>query len=118
MPSVCVIGSQWGDEGKGKVVDVLGENADYVIRYQGGNNAGHTVIIEGEKYTFHALPSGVLRGIRSLIASEVVLDPRQLHKELKNFGSADIGIDPRTAIIMPWHNIMDNAREAYRQKSM
>ncbi|MCG2717286.1 MAG: adenylosuccinate synthetase, partial [Nanoarchaeota archaeon] len=117
MTAVCVIGSQWGDEGKGKVVDILGEKADYVVRYQGGNNAGHTVIIEGKKYTFHALPSGTLRGIRSLIASEVVLDPRQLVKEIEGLDrEVDLGIDPRTTIIMPWHNDIDIAREAERKK--
>jgi len=115
---VCVIGAQWGDEGKGKVVDILGENSDYIVRYQGGNNAGHTIVIEGKKYTFHALPSGVLRGKRSLIASEVVLDPRQLTEEIKNFGGdVNLGIDPRTAIIMPWHNDLDIARENARKKS-
>lgn len=117
MPVACVIGAQWGDEGKGKLVDVLGENADYVVRYQGGNNAGHTVVFDGKKYTFHALPTGVLRGIRSLVASEVVLDPRQLVKEIKQFGGkVNMGIDYRTAITMPWHNDLDFAREAYREK--
>ena len=117
MPALCVIGAQWGDEGKGKLVDILGENADYIVRYQGGNNAGHTIVVQGKKYTFHALPSGVLRGVRSLIASEVVLDPRQLVKEIKNFdGELNLGIDPRTAIIMPWHNELDVAREKDRKK--
>ncbi len=115
---VCIIGAQWGDEGKGKVVDILDENADYIVRYQGGNNAGHTIVVEGKTYTFHALPAGVLRGKRSLIASEVVLDPRQLDKEIKTFeGDVNLGIDPRTAIIMPWHNDLDIARENARKKS-
>ncbi len=118
MPALCVIGAQWGDEGKGKLVDILGETADCIVRYQGGNNAGHTVIVNGKKYTFHALPAGVLRGIRSLIASEVVLDPRQLVKEIEGFGKqVNLGIDPRTSIIMPWHNELDNAGEASRKKS-
>jgi len=117
MTGICVIGSQWGDEGKGKLVDILGEDADYVVRYQGGNNAGHTVVADGETNFFHAMPTGVLRGIRSLIASEVVLDPRQLVKELKKFGKdVNIGIDPRTAIIMPYHNDLDIAREKERKK--
>jgi len=60
MPALCVIGAQWGDEGKGKLVDILGETADCIVRYQGGNNAGHTVVVKGKKYTFHALPAGGL----------------------------------------------------------
>lgn len=117
MPAVCVIGSQWGDEGKGKVVDILGENADYVIRYQGGNNAGHTVVIDGKKNASHILPSGVFReDIRVLIASKVVLDPRQLTEEMGGFGDINLGIDPRTAIIMPWHNDLDKANEIARKK--
>lgn len=118
MPALCVIGAQWGDEGKGKLVDILGETADTIVRYQGGNNAGHTVIVNGKKYTFHALPAGVLRGIRSLIASEVVLDPRQLVKEIENFDEKlNLGIDPRTSIIMPWHNDLDNVKEDVMKKS-
>lgn len=118
MPALCVIGAQWGDEGKGKLVDVIGETADYIVRYQGGNNAGHTVIVNGKKYTFHALPAGVLRDIRSLIGSEVVLDPRQLVEEIKKFGkTVNLGIDPRTSIIMPWHNDLDSARENDMKKS-
>jgi adenylosuccinate synthase len=118
MPALCVIGAQWGDEGKGKLVDILGETADYIVRYQGGNNAGHTIVVEGKKYTFHALPAGILRGKRSLIASEVVLDPRQLVNEMKNFEEKpNLGIDPRTSIIMPWHNELDAARENDMKKN-
>lgn len=118
MPATCVIGAQWGDEGKGKVVDLLGAYANRIVRFQGGNNAGHTVVIDKE-YALHALPVGVLRGIRSLIASEVVLDPRQLVKEIKNFDwDINLGIDPRTAIIMPWHNHMDIAMEEARKKDI
>ncbi|MDP2908296.1 MAG: adenylosuccinate synthase [Nanoarchaeota archaeon] len=118
MPAICVIGAQWGDEGKGKLVDILGETADVIVRYQGGNNAGHTIVVDGKKYTFHALPSGVLRGVRSLIASEVVLDPRQLFDEVEKFKTdINLGIDPRTSIIMPWHNDLDNIGEESRKKS-
>ncbi len=118
MPALCVIGAQWGDEGKGKLVDILGETADCIVRYQGGNNAGHTIVVDGKKYTFHALPAGVLRNIRSLIASEVVLDPRQLFNEIEKFGgSVNLGIDPRTGIIMPWHNDLDNAGENAMKKN-
>ncbi|MBM3200691.1 adenylosuccinate synthase [Candidatus Woesearchaeota archaeon] len=118
MPGICVIGAQWGDEGKGKLVDIIGESADCIVRYQGGNNAGHTIVVQGKKYTFHALPAGVLRGKRSLIASEVVLDPRQLYSEMKKFeGELNLGIDPRTSIIMPWHNDLDNVGEESRKKT-
>jgi len=118
MPALCVIGAQWGDEGKGKLVDILGETADCIVRYQGGNNAGHTVVVKGKKYTFHALPAGVLNGVRSLIASEVVLDPRQLVKEIEGFEHpVNLGIDPRTSVIMPWHNELDTAGEADRKKA-
>lgn len=113
MPGLIIVGSQYGDEGKGKVVDVLSENADIVVRYQGGNNAGHTIIVEGKEYKFHALPAGALRGKRCLIGPGVVLDPRQLEKEISSIGNdVDLGIDPRTPIIMPYHNILDVARES------
>lgn len=118
MPGAIIIGSQWGDEGKGKIVDIIAEDADYIIRFQGGNNAGHTLVVEGDTYTFHALPSGAVRGIRGLIASEVVLDPRQLADEINSFnGDVNLGIDPRTAIIMPWHNDLDYAQEKARSKA-
>lgn len=113
MPAVVIVGSQYGDEGKGKIVDWISEEGDVVVRYQGGNNAGHTVVVEGKEYKFHSLPVGALRGKRCLIGCGVVLDPRQLAKELSSLGhEADLGIDPRTPIIMPYHNIIDIARES------
>src|ERR671929_2395521 len=84
MPAIVLIGAQWGDEGKGKVTDLLGERVDYVVRYQGGNNAGHTVITpDGEKYALHLLPSGVLTpGCVPVIGNGVVVDPGVLFGEI------------------------------------
>ncbi|MCA9432833.1 MAG: adenylosuccinate synthetase, partial [Candidatus Omnitrophica bacterium] len=75
MPGIVVVGIQWGDEGKGKMVDFISEEADFLVRHQGGNNAGHTVWIKGEKYVLHLLPMGVLRGKTCAIGSGVVVDP-------------------------------------------
>lgn len=119
MPGTVVIGSQFGDEGKGKVTDFLSDKADMVVRYQGGNNAGHTVVVNGETLKFHLLPSGVVQGKRILIAAGVVLDPRVLKQEINELGDKkiDLGIDPRTHIIMPWHNLLDEGREESRSKT-
>ena len=119
MPGTVVIGSQFGDEGKGKVTDFLSDKADLVVRYQGGNNAGHTVVVNNETLKFHLLPSGVVQGKRILIAAGVVLDPRVLKQEIRELGSKkiDLGIDPRTHIIMPWHNLLDEGREESRSKT-
>jgi len=118
MSGTVVIGSQFGDEGKGKVTDFYGNNADLVVRYQGGNNAGHTVVIGNRILKFHLLPSGVAQGKRILIGAGVVLDPRVLKKEIENFkDKVDLGIDPRTHIIMPWHNLEDEGREDSRGKT-
>src|SRR3989344_268955 len=116
MPGSVVIGSQFGDEGKGKITDFLSDKADLVVRYQGGNNAGHTVVVGKEVLKFHLLPSGVVQGKRILIAAGVVLDPRVLEKELSELKSKkfDLGIDPRAHIIMPWHNLLDEGREEKR----
>ena len=84
MPALVVVGAQWGDEGKGKIVHFLGKGADWVARYQGGNNAGHTVVFGGEKYALHLIPSGILaRGCKSVIGNGVVVDPRALFEEVK-----------------------------------
>ncbi len=112
MPATIIIGAQYGDEGKGKITDIFSEKADYVVRYQGGNNAGHTIVVDGKVYKLHLLPSGVVRGKRCLIGAGVVVDPRQLIKEIKQFNfEVDLGIDPRTHIILPYHNIIDILRE-------
>ena len=115
MTGTVIIGSQFGDEGKGKVTDFYSENANMVVRYQGGNNAGHTVVVKGEVKKFHLLPSGVVQGKRILIGAGVVLDPRVLKTELAELnGKFSLGVDPRTHIIMPWHNLLDEGREGSR----
>jgi len=84
MPGIVIVGTQWGDEGKGKIVDFLAEKADCVVRYGGGANAGHTVVVDGKKYAFHIVPSGVVFGRRSYIGNGVVLDPEVLLEEIEN----------------------------------
>ncbi len=118
--NTCVAGLQWGDEGKGKIVDFLTENADVVVRYCGGANAGHTVRIGNEKYATHLLPVGVFReGVISVIGNGVVLDPELLFKEIDEFLGRGIAISPanlkvsyKTHLVMPYHKQEDAAREA------
>ncbi|MEM7518502.1 MAG: adenylosuccinate synthetase, partial [Planctomycetota bacterium] len=89
MPSVSVFGAQWGDEGKGKMIDLLATDSDVVCRYQGGANAGHTVVVEGEKYVLHLVPSGILHeGKRNLIGPGVAIDPEKLMEELDGLAKA------------------------------
>jgi adenylosuccinate synthase len=120
MPAIVLIGAQWGDEGKGKVTDLLGERVDYVVRYQGGNNAGHTVITpDGQKYALHLLPSGVLTpGCVPVIGNGVVVDPKVLLAELD--GLAERGVDATKLLIsadahliMPHHRALDRVVERY-----
>ena len=120
MPAIVLIGAQWGDEGKGKVTDVLGGQVDYVVRYQGGNNAGHTVITpDGQKYALHLLPSGVLTpGCTPVIGNGVVIDPKVLISEID--GLADRGlscerllISADAHLIMPHHRALDRVVERY-----
>jgi len=113
----AIIGAQWGDEGKGKVIDYLSEKASLVVRFQGGSNAGHTVVHNGKTHKFHLLPAGVVRKKRSLIGAGVVLDPRVLMQEIEALGGLtpqELGIDFRTPVIMPWHGLMDIAREGLK----
>lgn len=117
--NTCVFGLQWGDEGKGKIVDFLGEDADVVVRYCGGANAGHTVRIGGEKYATHLLPVGVFRpGKLNIIGNGVVLDPEVLFKEIDEFvgrgvviGPENVRISYKTHVVMPYHKAEDAARE-------
>ncbi|RLF45452.1 MAG: adenylosuccinate synthase [Thermoplasmata archaeon] len=115
MPAIILIGLQWGDEGKGKITDFYASRADCVARFQGGNNAGHTVIVNGKKYKFHLMPSGVIRGKEVVIGNGVVLDPSVLLEEIEMLRRE--GIEPslrisdRTNIIMPYHRILDGAEE-------
>ncbi len=115
MSSTIIIGSQFGDEGKGKLVDCLAEESDCVVRYQGGNNAGHTVVVKDQIFKLHLLPSGVVRNKRSLIGAGVCLDPRVLKKEIDSLNEkgieVNLGVDPRCQIIMPWHNVIDVGKE-------
>ena len=105
---------QFGDEGKGKVTDFLAEKADLVVRYSGGNNAGHTVMTRGKKYKFHLIPSGAIRGKKCCIAAGVALDPRVLVSEIENIEkerAIKLVIDPRAHLVMPYHNQLDTAEE-------
>jgi adenylosuccinate synthase len=117
MPGIVIVGAQWGDEGKGKVVDLLAENADAIVRFQGGNNAGHTIVRDGEEFKFHLIPSGILYpGKLSMIGNGVVLDPSVLLGEidgLKRRG-IDVGnlrISANAHLIMPYHVLLDTAGE-------
>lgn len=122
MANVAVIGSQWGDEGKGKIVDWLSSRADVVVRFQGGHNAGHTLVIDGTVYKLHLLPSGIVRqGKLSIIGNGVVIDPWALLEEMKNVRAQGIDITPENLIIaenapliLPIHQILDKAMETAR----
>ena len=119
MANVVVVGAQWGDEGKGKIVDWLSERADVIARFQGGHNAGHTLVIDGQVYKLHALPSGVVRGGKlSVIGNGVVLDPWHLIKEIETIRAQGVEISPETLmiaentpLILPFHGELDRARE-------
>ena len=119
MANVVVVGSQWGDEGKGKIVDWLSERADVVVRFQGGHNAGHTLVIDGVTYKLHILPSGIVRkGTLSVIGNGVVLDPWNLLAEIEKLRSQGVEISPanlkvaeNAPLILPLHANLDKARE-------
>ncbi len=122
--SVVVLGTQWGDEGKGKIVDLLTERADAVVRYQGGHNAGHTLIINDEKTVLHLIPSGILRaGVKCYIGNGVVIEPNALIKEIKNLESSGVDVQSRlyisksAPVIMPYHITLDQLREAKKGKA-
>ncbi|MGA1562593.1 MAG: adenylosuccinate synthase, partial [Gammaproteobacteria bacterium] len=121
--NVVIIGSQWGDEGKGKVVDVLTETAAAVVRFQGGHNAGHTLVIDGVKTALHLIPSGILRqNVKCYIGNGVVLDPTALLKEIKMLEDMGVPVRERLRIseacplILPYHVALDQAREIARGK--
>ncbi|OFV88776.1 MAG: adenylosuccinate synthase [Acidobacteria bacterium RBG_16_68_9] len=126
MPAVVVVGVQWGDEGKGKVVDILSEHADVVVRYQGGNNAGHTVVVDNQKTVLHLVPSGVLHdGTICVIGNGVVVDPDVLIQEIDQLQArgflADeslLKISDRAHLIMPHHRAIDRARERLRGEGL
>ena len=116
MPVTVVVGAQWGDEGKGKVTDFLASAADVVVRYQGGNNAGHTVVVGDEEYKLHLLPSGsVHRGVRNVIGNGLVVDPAVLLQELQGLQARglkpDVLVSDRAHVILPIHKLLDGASE-------
>lgn len=118
MSATIVIGSQWGDEGKGKIVDLLSENVDVVVRYQGGANAGHTIFVNGKKFVLHLIPSGIIReNILCIIGNGVVLDPSAFLDELQILKENNIYTDnrililPNTHIVLPFHKIIDQLNE-------
>jgi len=121
MPNTVVVGLQWGDEGKGKIVDCLSEKADVVARYQGGHNAGHTVVINNEKFVLHLIPSGILyKGKKCLIGNGVVIDPAALIEEIKGLEargveiSGNLFISKNAHVIMPYHIALDRESEKLR----
>ncbi len=120
MSSVVVVGTQWGDEGKGKIVDLLTRYADYVVRFQGGNNAGHTLVVDGKKFVFHIIPSGILyEDKKCMIGNGVIIDPGVLLEEMDELREKGLAVTPERMmisenahLIMPYHASLDQAREA------
>ncbi len=127
MNHVIVVGAQWGDEGKGKVVDLYSGSAEYIVRYQGGNNAGHTLVVNGKKTVLHLIPSGVLHpGKICLIANGVVFDPTVFFEEVDSLRTSGvfhaapsevIRVSERAHVILPYHRLMDKLREEHAAKS-
>jgi adenylosuccinate synthase len=118
VANIVIVGTQWGDEGKGKIVDLLAEHVDLVVRFQGGNNAGHTMVVNGEQFISHLVPSGILQGKTCFIGNGVVVDPEVLLQEIEKLTSKGILISPsnlmiseRAHVIMPYHKQVDLARE-------
>jgi adenylosuccinate synthase len=118
VPNTVVVGTQWGDEGKGKIVDLLSDRADYVVRFQGGNNAGHTMVVDGQEIISHLVPSGIIQNKVCFIGNGVVVDPHVLLEEVDYLDSKGIDVSPkmlkvsdRAHIIMPYHKSIDQARE-------
>ncbi len=123
MSNTVVVGTQWGDEGKGKIVDLLSEHADYVVRFQGGNNAGHTMVIDGNEIISHLVPSGIIQGKKCFIGNGVVVDPFVLLEEIEYLTEQGIDVSPsmlkissRAHMIMPYHKAIDHARELKKGK--
>ncbi len=122
MANTVIIGAQWGDEGKGKIVDMLSANSDVIVRFQGGNNAGHTIEVNGRQTILHTIPSGILHpGKLCLIGNGVVLDPFVFLEEVDGLSANGVDVSPRrlgismkTHLIMPYHVAMDQAREAWK----
>ncbi|MFH1457606.1 MAG: adenylosuccinate synthase [Candidatus Omnitrophota bacterium] len=120
--NIIIVGTQWGDEGKGKVIDILSRKVDYIVRYQGGNNAGHTVVTDKKEFIFHLIPSGILhKGKICCIGNGVVIDPAVLLKEINDLArvpipiSGRLKISPLAHVILPYHKILDQLRETKRK---
>lgn len=118
MGNFVIIGTQWGDEGKGKIVDLLAEYADFVVRFQGGNNAGHTMVVNGEQFISHLVPSGIIQGKTCFIGNGLVVDPEVLVGEINYLISKGVDVSPKNLrisekaqVIMPYHKQLDQARE-------
>lgn len=122
MPTKVIIGAQWGDEGKAKIIDILSQEADVVVRCQGGNNAGHTVAVDGDVYKFQLIPSGILyKGKKCLVANGVVIDPQGILGEIdgliaKGIDVSTLRISSRAHLVMPYHKALDRAKEAIQAK--
>src|SRR3954453_16865674 len=118
MPGIVIVGVQWVDEGKGKIVDLLAGRADMIVRFQGGNNAGHTIVRDGQKWAFHLIPSGILHaGKACVIGNGVVIDPRVLTDEIdglraKGIDVSGLRISANAHLIMPYPLMLDSAGEA------
>src|SRR5210317_836482 len=123
MANVVVVGTQWGDEGKGKIVDLLTRYADYIVRFQGGNNAGHTLVVDGKQYIFHLIPSGILyENKKCMIGNGVVIDPAILLDEMEELKNAGLPVSPERLtishnahLIMPYHKLLDGASESAKK---
>ena len=117
MPATVIVGAQWGDEGKGKIVDLLAQESDLVCRYQGGPNAGHTIVVEGETYKIRQIPTGIIAGKRSAIGAGCVVDPAVLISELDDLAARGhrteglVNVSGNAHLVMPWHVALDGARE-------
>src|SRR3989338_10644952 len=118
MSNTVVVGAQWGDEGKGKIIDILSNDADYVVRYQGGNNAGHTVVNQSGEFVLHLIPSGIFHPhVRCVIGNGVVVDPEALLSEIDELRSKGISVkgrlfvSERAHLILPYHRVHDRLRE-------
>ena len=123
MACLIIVGTQWGDEGKGKIVDLLTERADAVVRYQGGNNAGHTVMFGEQTFILHLLPSGILRKTTSILGNGVVIDLAEMIKEIDELAKMDIAVEDhlhisdRAQLVMPWHKTFDRLGEEQKGKN-
>lgn len=123
--NLVLVGTQWGDEGKGKIIDILSQEVDIIVRYQGGNNAGHTVVVGDKEYIFHLIPSGILHKNKiCCIGNGVVVDPAVLLKEISDLKKAGVSVDGRLKIsslahvILPYHRILDQLRETKRSNKI